>query len=43
MPWGSRSFKDGTFLLTVAIADVAHAVRPGTALDREARERSFSV
>ena len=30
-------------LLTVAIADVAHAVRPGTALDMEARARSFSV
>lgn len=40
---GIEKLQDGTFLLTVAIADVAHAVRPGTALDREARERSFSV
>ncbi len=30
------------WLLRVAIADVAHYVRPGTALDREARERGNS-
>lgn len=40
---GIDRLADGTFLLTVAIADVAHAVRPGTALDLEARSRSFSV
>ena len=33
----------GGWLLTVAIADVAHYVRPGTALDREARLRGNSV
>jgi ribonuclease R len=31
------------FLLTVAIADVAHYVRPGSALDAEARVRGTSV
>ncbi len=31
------------FLLRVAIADVAHYVRPGSLLDREARERGTSV
>jgi ribonuclease R len=31
------------FVLTVAIADVAHYVRPGSALDREAVERGNSV
>ncbi|MCU0575446.1 MAG: VacB/RNase II family 3'-5' exoribonuclease [Desulfobacterota bacterium] len=40
---GIEKLSDGTLLLTVAIADVAHAVRRGTALDREARARSFSV
>ena len=34
---------DGTFLLTVAIADVAHVVKPGSLLDQEARSRSYSV
>ncbi|MFS3136645.1 ribonuclease R [Gluconacetobacter sacchari] len=35
---------DGTgFRLIVAIADVAHYVRPGSALDREARRRGNSV
>jgi ribonuclease R len=29
--------------LVVAIADVSHYVQPGTALDREARERGNSV
>jgi ribonuclease R len=40
---GIERLEDNTFLLTVAIADVAHAVKPGTDLDREARARSFSV
>ena len=33
----------GGFILTVAIADVAAHVRPGTAMDREAQERGNSV
>lgn len=33
---------EGGFLLWVAIADVAHYVRPGSALDREARKRGNS-
>ena len=33
----------GGFVVTVAIADVAHYVRPGSALDREAAERGNSV
>lgn len=32
-----------TLQIGVHIADVSHFVRPGTALDREARKRSFSV
>lgn len=35
--------KDRSYLLQVHIADVAHYVRPGTALDREARLRGTSV
>jgi ribonuclease R len=35
--------KDGVYLLYVSIADVAHYVRPGTALDYEAYERATSV
>jgi ribonuclease R len=35
--------EDGHWLLGVHIADVAHFVRAGTALDREARERGNSV
>src|SRR6476659_11331058 len=31
------------FIIDVAIADVAHYVRPGSALDREAAERGNSV
>ena len=34
---------DGGWRVLVAIADVAHYVRPGSALDREARERGNSV
>ncbi|MBI4274997.1 MAG: ribonuclease R [Rhizobiales bacterium] len=33
----------GGFIVSVAIADVAHYVRPGSALDREALERGNSV
>ncbi len=47
----ARDFDDAVFAepdgrglrLIVAIADVAHYVRPGSALDREARERGNSV
>ncbi len=34
---------DGGWIVTVAIADVAHYVRPGSRLDREARNRGNSV
>ncbi len=34
---------DGTWELAVHIADVSHYVKPGTALDREARKRGNSV
>ncbi len=40
---GIERLEDGALLLTVAIADVAHVVRPLTALDKEAQYRSFSV
>jgi ribonuclease R len=46
----ARDFDDAVFAekgrgwrLVVAIADVSHYVQPGTALDREARERGNSV
>jgi ribonuclease R len=35
--------QDGRWRLGVHIADVSHFVRPGTALDREARQRATSV
>ncbi len=38
-----NSLSPGGFRLIVAIADVAHYVRPGSALDRAARERGNSV
>ena len=34
---------DGGFVIWVAIADVAHYIRPGSALDREARKRGNST
>ena len=37
------SDNEGGFILWVAIADVAHYVRPGSELDREARERGNST
>ncbi|MBN2298440.1 MAG: VacB/RNase II family 3'-5' exoribonuclease [Deltaproteobacteria bacterium] len=40
---GMERLEDGTFVLTVAIADVAHVVKKGTLLDAEAFARSFSV
>lgn len=48
---GARDFDDAVFAepngagwrIVVAIADVAHYVRPGSALDRAARERGNSV
>jgi ribonuclease R len=40
---GIERLDDGSFLLTVAIADVAHVVKNGTLLDKEAFNRGFSV
>jgi ribonuclease R len=37
------SFKNGTYLLGVHIADVSHYVKPGTELDREGLDRGNSV
>ena len=42
VPDSDPANRDG-FIITVAIADVAHYVRPASALDREARERGNSV
>ncbi len=39
----AEALPDGGFVVTVAIADVAHYVKPGSALDREALERGNSV
>src|SRR5690242_11936538 len=39
----TASNNQGGFIVTVAIADVAHYVRPGSALDREALTRGNSV
>ena len=38
-----QKLEDGRYEIGVHIADVSHYVREGTALDREARERGFSV
>jgi ribonuclease R len=40
---GAEKLKDGTYLVTVAIADVAHVVQQGSPLDAEAFSRCFSV
>ena len=40
--WAERA-RGGGWRVIVAIADVGHYVRPGSALDREARERGTSV
>lgn len=40
---GIERLADGTYLMTVAIADVAHVVKRDTLLDTEARNRGFSV
>lgn len=40
---GIEQCEDGTYMVTVAIADVSHVVKPGSALDAEAFNRSFSV
>ena len=39
----AKKLKDGSFELIVAIADVSHYVRPGTALDADAKLRGTSV
>ncbi len=38
-----QRLEDGNYKIGIHIADVSHFVRPETALDREARERAFSV
>ncbi len=42
-PSGTSPFPGGGWEIGVHIADVSHYVREGTALDREAAKRSFSV
>ena len=41
--YSGEPLPDAHYEIGVHIADVAHFVRPGTALDREARKRAFSV
>lgn len=38
-----QALENGDVCVTVAIADVSHYVRPGSALDQEARQRAFSL
>jgi ribonuclease R len=38
-----RDPRDGGYVATIAVADVSHYVRPGTAIDREARDRGTSI
>jgi ribonuclease R len=38
-----QKLEDGNYEIGIHIADVSHFVRPGSLLDREARERAFSV
>ncbi|MEM7494590.1 MAG: RNB domain-containing ribonuclease [Myxococcota bacterium] len=38
-----QALENGDVRVTVAIADVSHYVRPGSALDQEARQRAFSL
>jgi ribonuclease R len=40
--WGERR-SDGSYEVWIAIADVSHYVRPGTALDKAALERGCSI
>jgi ribonuclease R len=40
--WGERR-ADGSYKVWIAIADVSHYVRPGTALDKAALERGCSI
>lgn len=41
--YSGEALPDAFYEIGIHIADVAHYVRPGTALDREARKRAFSV
>jgi|AntRauTorcE11897_2_1112592.scaffolds.fasta_scaffold00525_14 ribonuclease R len=38
-----KRLENGNYKIGVHIADVSHFVQPGTAIDREARKRAFSV
>ena len=40
--WARRE-EDGSYTVWIAIADVSHYVRPGTALDAAAKERAFTI